>query len=363
MKTPQTTVGVLFNLTGEDEYERLRGFDPKSLDFTPEYRIEVATAMEEYEALATALEREGFRVRLLNIEDNLSRMQELLRRNKVDVVFNLVEHFREESGLESAVAGMLELLNIPYTGATPFSLSLCQRKGLTKQILLANGVSTPHYRLLHEPSLPQRHGLRYPVIVKPAREDASAGIHPHSVARTWKALRAALKVAFKEFRPPILVEEFIDGRELHVSILGNDPPKALPVLEYDFNDLPARHPRILSYATKWDPLQEAYHRIHSVCPAPLSPSMTKAVQHMAVRAFELTGSRDYARVDLRLSTTRGIHVLEVNPNPDLTEGVSFMDSAEKAGLSFSGTLRQIVEMALARRPQVPATLPKPSKRT
>lgn len=357
MSPSPITVGILFNQTGDDEYERLRGVDPQSLDFKPEYRIDVATAMEEYEALASALEREGFRVRLLNIEDDLSRMLDLLRRRRVDVVFNLVEHFQEESGLEASVAGVLELLNIPFTGAPAFSLTLCQRKGLTKQVLLANGVPTPHYRLLYTPHLPERHGLRYPVIVKPGREDASAGIHPHSVARSWKSLRKAVTAAFKEFRPPILVEEYIDGRELHVSILGNDPPTTLPVLEYDFNELPRRHPKILSFATKWDPLKEEYHRIHAVCPAPLPQATARAVRDLAVRSFDLTGCRDYARVDMRLSPTRGIYVLEVNPNPDLTEGVSFMDCAEKAGLTFSETLHRIVEMALARRVSRP--LPKP----
>lgn len=357
MSQHQLTVGVLFNQTGEDEYERLRGVDPQSLDFKPEYRIDVATAMEEYEALAAALEREGFRVRLINIEDDLSRMLDLLRRRRVDVVFNLVEHFQEESGLEASVAGVLELLNLPFTGAPAFSLTLCQRKGLAKQVLLANGVPTPRYRLLYTPRLPERHGLRYPVIVKPGREDASAGIHPHSVANSWRALKKAVSAAFREFRAPILVEEYIDGRELHVSVIGNDPPKTLPVLEYDFNDLPRRHPRILSYATKWDPLKEEYHRIHAVCPAPLSRSTLRSVQELAVRSFDLTGCRDYARVDMRLSPTRGLHVLEVNPNPDLTEGVSFMECAEKAGISFSEALRRIVEMAIARRSAKPRLSP------
>ena len=349
MASATPTVAIVFNLTGEDEYEQLRSVDPASLDFTPAYRIDVATAMEEYEALAKGLRSEGFRVQLLNIKDDLTLLTDGLRRRRVDVVFNLVEHFREESGLEAAVAGVLDLMGIPFTGASAFSLTLCQRKGLTKQLLLANSIPTPKYLTLYHPSIPKKHDLRYPLIVKPGREDASAGVHHGSVVRTWKDLGRAVRAEFKEFQAPILVEEFVDGRELHISILGNDPPKALPILEYDFGELPARVPRILSYDTKWNPLNEIYHRIHTVCPAPLSPSIAREMAQYALRAYQVTGCRDYARVDLRYSPARGVHVLEVNPNPDLTEGVSFMECAEKYGLSFPTTLRMIVEMALARR--------------
>lgn len=350
MTSTSPTVAVVFNHSGEDEYEQLKTFDPALLGFTPEYRIDVATAMEEYEALATGLRNEGFRVRMLNMKDDLSFLTDELRKKRPDVVFNLVEHVRDESGLESAVAGVFDLMGIPYTGAPAFALTLCQRKGLTKQLLLAEEIPTPKYRTLFTPALTQRHGLRYPLIVKPGREDASAGVHHGSVVRTWKDLRRAVRSAFHEFKPPILVEEFVDGRELHISILGNDPPKALPILEYDFRELPARVPRILSYDTKWNPLNEIYHRIHTVCPAPLSASVAREMTDFAIRAYTVTGCRDYARVDIRYSPTRGVHILEVNPNPDLTEGVSFMECAEKEGLSFSGTLRKIVEMALARGP-------------
>jgi len=145
------------------------------------------------------------------------------------------------------------------------------------------------------------------------------------------------------------VEEFVEGRELHVSILGNDPPVVLPVIEFDFSDLPPDHPTIISYAAKWNPLDETYHQVHSACPAKLSQRLKKKVDAVSLAAYRTTGVRDYARLDLRLDARNRIYVLEVNPNPDLTEGVSFMESAEKAGISFSATLRKIVEFALQRR--------------
>jgi D-alanine-D-alanine ligase len=288
----------------------------------------------------------------VNVQEDFRLLQDALRR-RPDAVFNLVEFFHDAPGLESSVAALYELLQIPFTGAGPFALTLCNRKGFTKQVLLANGVPTPRFRLLNRPSLPRRHGLHYPLIVKPAREDASAGVSRDSVVRDYASLVDQVQRMFREFTPPILVEEFIEGRELHVSILGNEPPRVLPIIEFDFSELPPDHPQIISYDAKWNPLKEEYHRVHTICPAKLSDRLRRRIEDISVRAFQITGCRDYARLDLRLDTRNHPHVLEVNPNPDLTEGVSFMESAEKAGMTFSETLRKIVEFALTRRPNPP----------
>lgn len=344
----QTTVALVFNHVGEDEYEKLKEVDPDSLSFKPEYDIHVATVLEEYEEIVKALQKEGFRPSMVNMDDNIDRLYELLRKDPPDVVFNLVEYVREDPKLESHVAGMYELLQIPYTGATPFGLALCQRKGHTKQLLLQNGVPTPRFHLLFKPELRKRHGLHYPIIVKPAREDASMGVEKASVVYNQEQLHDRISHAFQQFAPPILVEEFIEGRELHVSVIGNDPPEVFPILEYDFSQLPEEFPSMITYAAKWEPLKEEFHKVHTVCPAPLSKRLEGKVRERAMQAYKLTNCRDYARIDMRISTDNHVYVLEVNPNPDLTEGVSFMESAEKAGYSFSQTLKRIVDMALSR---------------
>jgi D-alanine-D-alanine ligase len=338
---------VLYNHVGRDEYEALRDVDLAALDFTPEYPIHVATVREEIEAVVKALKHEGYAARAVNVQEDFRILQEALRR-RPDAVFNLVEFLYDTPGMESSVAALFELHQIPFTGAGPFALNLCNRKGLTKQVLLANGVPTPRFRLLNRPVLPRRHGLRYPLIVKPAREDASAGVSKDSVVRDYASLMEQVGRIFAEFSPPLLVEEYIEGRELHVSILGNDPPEVLPIIEFDFSQVPPDHPRIISFDAKWNPLAEEYHRIHSICPAKLKSTVQRRIAEMSVRAFKITGCRDYARLDLRLDAYNHPYVLEVNPNPDLTEGVSFMESAEKAGMTFSRTLRKIVELALSR---------------
>ena len=251
-------VAVVYNHTGEDVYEKYRDIDPSSLDFEPEYDIKVATVTEEYEAIANALSKEGYETELLNIEEDIQVMIDLLTKNPPHVVFNLIEHFKGESELENHVAGLYNLYGVCYTGAGPFTLALCRRKGMTKQLLLANKVPTPRYRLLSEPKLPARHGLHYPMIVKPAREDASSGVEKDSVVYNLDQLNERINKVFQEYQQPILVEEFIEGRELHVSILGNDPPEVLPIIEFDFSELPSDHPTIISYDAKWEPLEESF---------------------------------------------------------------------------------------------------------
>ncbi|MGA9121324.1 MAG: D-alanine--D-alanine ligase [Bacteroidota bacterium] len=345
----KTNVLVLYNHVGEDEYENLKEVDPSSLGFKTEYPIDVATVKEEIDAMVEALTSEGFVARAANVREDLHRLQRLLQREPPDVIFNLVEFFHDSPRLEGMVAGLYELYRIPYTGAGPFALGVCQRKGLAKQILLANGVPTPRYRVLTHPALPKRHGLRYPLIVKPSREDASTGVDKESVVHDYQSLKERVEKIFAELKPPMIVEEFIEGRELHVAVLGNDPPKVLPIIEFDFSQLPPDHPTIISYAAKWDPLDQTYHQVHAICPARLSKRVLKKVESIALAAYQVTGARDYARLDLRLDAHNRAYVLEVNPNPDLTEGVSFMESAEKAGMSFSETLRKIVEFALERK--------------
>jgi len=348
MRKKKVSCTVLYNLTGPDEFEQYREIDPATLPFTPEYPIDVNTALEEYEAVVRALETEGFDVRLHNLEDNWTQFQQLIQSSDPDVIFNMVELFNGNPQLEAAITGLFELCGIPYTGSTPFTLALCQRKGLTKHILTNQGISTPHFRILRTSKVPRRHGLRYPIIVKPTREDASLGVEPASVVYDYAQLCERAAAVFERFKQPVLVEEFIEGLELHVAILGNDQPEVLPILEYDFSELPEDHPPIITYDVKWNPLNLAYHQVHVQCPADLPAAVARKVKKLAILAYQATYCRDYARVDVRLSKDEKPYVLEVNPNPDLTEGVSFMEAAEKAGLTFQQTLRKIVEFALAR---------------
>ena len=341
-------VALVYNRVGPDPFEAFRDVDPNTLDFVPEYPLAVATVQEEYDSLAAAVQAEGFAVRSLNLRERLTPLHALLRKDAPQVVFNLVEFFRDDAALEAAVAGVYDLYGVPYTGSPPFVLGLCRRKALAKQVLLANGVPTPRYKVIRTGRFPRRHGLHYPLIVKPAHEDASLGVWKESVAHSLSELETAIEWLVAERKTPILIEEFIEGREIHVAVLGNAPPRALPIVEYDFSQVSTGHPPIISYDVKWNPLNETYHQVHEVCPAPLPRRLVRRINAVALDASRVTGCRDYARIDMRLTPDGRIYLLEVNPNPDLTEGVSFMLAAEQAGLSFGATLRRIIECAQAR---------------
>ena len=350
MNPEKMSVLVLYNQIEKDEYEAMRQIDPASLDFTPRYSIHVATVQEEYDAIVNALRREGFEAKSVNLKDSPSTLHRLITQNSPHVVFNLVEFFHNDLHREGAVAGFYELYRVPYTGAPPFCLSLCRRKSLTKHVLLQNGLATPKFIVLERPFVEPDHGLRYPLIIKPGLQDGSAGVEIGSVVQDYARLLIQLEEIFPRFGAPILVEEFVEGKELHVSILGNNPPVALPIIEYDFSELYADHPPMITYDIKWNPLVLPYHKVHSICPARIDKATERLVMKQALKAYAVTYCRDYARVDLRLGKDGVPYILEVNPNPDLTEGVSFMESTEKAGLSFSATLRKIVGFSLERPP-------------
>jgi D-alanine-D-alanine ligase len=345
-------VAVLYNFVGEDEYEVLRkkareGIAQPPPD--PNFKLEdISTLKEEILGLVDALIEAGYDAYPVNVQDNFHQLYAALTQPWPDVVFNLIEWFNDDGGLEDRVAAFYDLMEVPYTGAPPATLSICQRKGLTKQILEANGIPTPRYRILEKEPIPRLSGMRYPVIIKPAMEDASVGITQASVVENRKELVERIRFVLKEYEQPVLIEEYIDGRELGVSVLGTKLPRALPIEEMDFSDLPGQYRKIISFESKWDPMHEAFHKGKLVCPANLPEEIAREAQAIALKAFRVMGCRDYARVDMRLDDKGRLYVLEVNPNPDLTEGVAFMSSAEAAGLDFSDALKIIVDSALER---------------
>lgn len=329
-------------------YDDFEEVDEKQLDFEPYFDTKVPTPEEDIETMRQALAEQGLRAEAINLKDSYSTLHQILTTNRPDVIFNLIEVFNDSPWDEFKVAGMYELLKIPFTGAPAITLGICQRKMLTKQILMANGIPTPRFKRYSKNSIPKRHGLKYPLIVKPAREDASTGIENESVVTNREDLLKRVEHIIEDYEQSALVEEYIDGRELNVSILGDDEPVALPISEIDFSEVPSHLHKIVSYQSKWDPSHESYHTAYPVCPADLPKATTKRAHQIALRAFQVMGCRDYARIDIRLSKERKLYVLEVNPNPDLAAEVGFMRSAEEYGLSFGEALQKIVEFALAR---------------
>lgn len=342
-------IAVVFNEAYPETTNEYQIEMPKKLGFKPYFDITQSDPIKEYKTIAQALRKSGYNVYILNIHDNINIFLKDLEKNKPDVIFNLVEIYKDKPRLEASFSGILELLGIPYTGAPPQALANCQSKILTKRILGSVGIRTPRYTVIKQLRKNYRHGLHYPVIVKPALEDASVGIENDSIVTNHRMLRKRIEHVFNEFKQPALLEEYIRGRELNVAVFGDEKPKVLPISEIDFSKMPDYLYNIVSFQAKWDPLHEAYHKTIPICPAKLPKKTKEEVEQIAIKCFKIMGCRDYARVDMRLSKEDNkLYVLEVNPNPDLQKDAGFMRSAKQAGYSYSKTLKKIVEFALKR---------------
>ncbi len=345
-------VAVIFNEANPEFYIKAPKKTLENTNFVPFFEVDNLTPIEEYERLAERLTKKGVESYILNIKDDIDLLIKNIKKHKPDVVFNFVEIFKDNSRLEMNMVGLLELLGIPYTGAPPIALANCQSKILTKRLLNAVDIRTPQFIVFRHELKQYKHKLQFPLIIKPAFEDASAGIENDSIVMDNKELKERINYVLKYFQQPALVEEFIEGRELNVAVMGDRDPVVLPISEIDFTEMPLHLHNIVSYQAKWDPYHEAYHKTIPICPANLSKRLEKKVQEIAIKAFKTMGCRDYARVDMRLSKDKKIYVLEVNPNPDLTEGAGFMRSAEAAGFSYTTTLKRIIDFAWKRRKNV-----------
>lgn len=325
-------VGILYN----SPVMPIRG---ENVDYVADAEVE-----EEVEAVEEALEKLDLDYELFPLKDDVESFIEALKAYSADVVVNLCEAAFGDSHLEMAVAAMLELLKVPYTGSPPLALGLCQNKGFTKDVLKARGISTPEYQVLSR--VGDWNGrISYPLFVKPLSEDGSIGITRESYVKDDRALKKQVQYIIEHYKQSALVEKYIEGRELNVAIIGDVETRALPISEIVF--VLSDDPKIVDYPAKWFRESEEYKKTVPACPAKLCPSARALVEQMALQAYAALYCRDYARVDIRLN--EGIsQVLEVNPNPDLSPDGGFVRSLKAAGISYEEFIREILHSALQR---------------
>lgn len=308
--------------------------------------------LEEREHVQEALSKNGYKTSLFNMNSDIKRLIAFIEDKEPDLIFNLCESVGDESTHEMFVAGIYELMGVPYTGAGAFALGMCQNKVRTKQVLSFHKIRVPKFALYKNVGeiIEDEFELRFPVIVKPSMEDASVGIDNGSVVDNFAALRKRVRFIFQNFDQPALVDEYIEGRELNVAVIGNRRPAVLPISEIDFSGLPAELPKIVTYAAKWMEGTDEYKGTVGVCPAQLSSDIERQAKDIALRAYRIMGCRDYARVDMRLDKNNNLYVIEVNPNPDISDDAGFARSARAYGYSFDEIINKIVEYALERTP-------------
>jgi D-alanine-D-alanine ligase len=301
--------------------------------------------------LSDVLVRLGHELEPVEVDKRVEPMVSALGRARPDLVINIAESFGGKSALESNIAALLNLMGMRYTGSSPSGLMMAGDKTLTKKVLAFHGIRTPRFATVYRGALDWAHDLHFPVIVKPPQEDASVGLTSSSVVRDLKQLLEQMDALQSEFEQPVLVEEFIEGREFYVGVLGNANARALPVIELDFSGFPADRPKIASWEAKWGNDEGAgaeFEGTKSIFPENLPEELVPRLETAAVDAFHALRLRDYGRIDLRLNDAGEVFVIEVNPNCYLERESEFARAAARGGFDYDALIARIVELASAR---------------
>jgi D-alanine-D-alanine ligase len=271
-----------------------------------------------------------------------------LARLEAELVFNLTEAYAGDDSKEAHVAAFLDLLELPYTGAGPQALFLAQDKALAKKVFTFHGIRTPSFASSYRGRIDHVDELDFPLIVKPSSEDSSIGIDAGSVVTSVKEMMERIALLHERFDCPALIEEFIEGREIYVGVLGDEEPEALPPVEMDLSKLPKGMPRIAGTEVKWEKGTEAYAATRSAVARDLPEDLARRIGETALAAYNALGLRDYGRIDLRVTPKGDIYVIEANPNPWLAPEAELAMAAAAAGRDYPKLIGEIADRALAR---------------
>ena len=304
---------------------------------------------DDAESVMKALKELGHEVKVYHVDVDLF---EKLKQDKgnIDMVFNLCDDgFYSDPELEPHVPAMLDVLEIPHTGGDYLTLALTLKKDTVKKILMYHNLPTPKFQVF-ETGDEKIEELNFPLIVKPLHEDASIGIKDESVVDNEDKLRERIKHVIKEYGQPALVEEFIDGREFNVGVVGDN--EILPLSEITFDGLPSGKPKIVNYDAKWKEESIDYKETKRCCPANVDEKLGSKLKELALKAGTLFGCRDYFRVDFRVRDNEP-YILEVNQNPDISEDAGLFGMAQAKGYSYKELIDRIVKNVMKRENDSP----------
>ncbi|MBM4123744.1 MAG: ATP-grasp domain-containing protein [Nitrospira sp.] len=303
----------------------------------------------EYDVVST-LRGMGHEVQPLGVRDDLRAIGNAIEGTKPHIAFNLLEEFDGMAIYDHNVVSYLELMRMPYTGCDPRGLMLAHDKSLSKKILSYHKIPTPDFaefpigRAVERPK-----DLPFPLIVKSVSEDASLGISQASIVEDDDALRERVTFIHEKIGTGALVEQYVEGRELYVGVLGNRHLQVLPVWELVMNKMPDEAWRIATERVKWSPKYQEKYGITSDEAKGLPKGMAEKIQYLAKCVYRALGLQGYARIDFRLDPKGQIYVLEANPNPQIADGEDFAESAERADLSYGALLQRILSIGLNRQ--------------
>jgi D-alanine-D-alanine ligase len=321
--------------------------DPAAVEKLSEAEfLEVKTEYDVVEGLREL----GHDVRPLGLIDDLTPLRRAIAEFEPHIVFNLLEEFRGEPMLDQNVVSYLELVQMPYTGCNPRGLMIARDKALSKKILHYHRIACPRFSVVQRGRRLRRKpaGLEFPLIVKSQVEEASMGISEASVVHSDEKLAERVAFVHEKIGTSAIVEQYIDGRELYVAVLGDRRLQVLPVWELHLTKLRSDAPRIATRRVKWD-LKYQERRGVSIGPAKdLPEDVHKRLVHITKRLYKVLGLSGYARVDFRLDPQGKPYFLEANPNPDVAYGEEFAEAAHAAGITYEQLLNRIIQIGLRR---------------
>jgi D-alanine-D-alanine ligase len=312
---------------------------------------EIEACRTEYNVLSS-LSNIGHEVRVLGIGDRIGELRRVVRDWRPEIAFNLLEEFSGITAYDHYVVALLELMRQPYTGCNPRGMMLSRDKVLTKQVLAYHRIATPRFHLFpwgkawREPR-----GVEYPLFVKSATEDASLGISQASIVHDRERLRERVEFIHTQTQSDALAEQYIEGRELYVGVMGNERLSTFPVWELDFGKLSDVQAGIATRKVKWDPVYQRHHGIRTGRAEGLSSAEATRIATIAKRVYRALHMSGYARMDMRMRPDGSVFVLEANANPNLTYGEDFAESGEAAGLTYEQLLNRIVQLGLNYQPE------------
>ena len=298
--------------------------------------------------VAEALRQGGHKTSLLMVRDDVRAVTAGLARRKPELVFTLIDEFGDVGSGPIAATGLLDALKVPYTGGGPGELFIRGNKSLAKKILAYEKLPCPDFAVFSKDADLETGGnLRMPLIVKPLERDGSVGIRSDALVHTVTEMMKRVLAIHREVHDSALVEEYIEGREFYVGVLGNRDPVAFPPLEMDFSGLPADAPHVLDHKAKWDRKSPEFKGTRTVLPD-LPEELKARLQKVSLDACRALLVRDYARVDLRLTDTQEIYVIEVNANCHLEKTSEFAAAALALGMDYPTLINRIADLAVER---------------
>jgi D-alanine-D-alanine ligase len=294
-----------------------------------------------------AVESKGHRVTFFDMNETPLPFEKIANAN-VDMIFNVCERINNSSLLEPHAAAILDCLGIPYTGSNPLTLALCIDKIKVKKILEQHGLPTPKFDYVFQKDEPIREDLRYPLMVKLANMDNSIGISNQSVVTSLKALKDQVALLLEKYNRPVLIEEFIEGDEVDVSIMGNeDRVKVLPLSRSIFDDLPKGVWGIYPFQAKWED-NAVYSKIKVERPAKYSQKLSALISEICLDAYRIFDCHDYARIEVRIDKAGNPYILEINPNPSINDGDCVPACAEVIGMKYADFIEEIMKECILR---------------